>query len=217
MDSNQQEPPGVCWMSRRQRQRRKRRALWPQRQALCAGWNASRRDHWPQKTILIDHGNREVSGTMGASYSSPLDTATFLMASHMSPWLGCFQTSNQAGLGAEKLCKIPYILEATAMYLSDVGMGVCGGHRNLLFHHQLDWHLLCPDHITLCFSCTYITTSWTDLLTTDRWHWFLLSLLSQDFASGNELFSQPSRPVGMPKRKYRPRKIFIRSVRRLES
>lgn len=212
----------VCaeWAEGRGGLPRKHRAPGPQHQALCAGWNASRSDHWPQKTIPTGRGSGEVAGTVGACYSSPPDTAMFLMAPHMAPCLGCFQTSNQAGLGAEKLCKIPTSWRPRLFICQMWGwesVEVTGVYYSTI---NLIGTFLCPDHITLCFSCTYITTSWTDLLTTDKWHWFLLSLLSQYFPPGNELFLshplQTSRPVGMPERKHRPRKIFIRSVSRLD-
>ena len=86
-------------------------------------------------------GNAEgCPGTMGVPHSSPLDTASAPMASRVSPCLGCSQASSGAGLGAEKLCLRNHLHPGgPGRRLSNMGMGVCGGGMDLLFHDQSDW------------------------------------------------------------------------------
>lgn len=144
VDSTQQEPPGVCWTSR----------------TACQGSSGLRSlsarfvcwlECFPQQSAATEDnadrpGNQEgCPGTVGACYSTPLDTASFphgscvflpgllpsLLWGWSRNWEVLFVTSSTSWKPRPGICQ-------------NVGMGVYGDWRDLLFHHQHDWHLSMP-------------------------------------------------------------------------
>lgn len=174
MDSTQQEPPGVCSTSRSSLSRKRRAPGDSAPGFVC--WL-----EWFLWQSVATEDNPSSQGTGGVSrdhgsmlLKSTWHRQTFLMALQVSPCLGCFQASSQVGLGAEKLC-LRNLRHPRGQGQAFVRCGDGSPWRSkgfIILPFYLFDTILCPDLILLYFSCTNTTTSWTDLLTTDRWHWF---------------------------------------------
>lgn len=221
MDSTRQEPPGVCSMSRSSLIR-KFRALGDSAPGFVC-WL----EWFPWQWVTTeDNPSGQGIGGLSRCHGSMLFKSTryrqaFLMALQVSPCLGCFQTSSQVGLGAEKLC-LRNLLHAGGQGQAFIrcGDGSLWRSKGFLI---LPPTWLTPLYALILFSCTSVVLTppphgQTYSLQIDDIDFFFLS---QCFLLENELFSwhppQTSVPMGTLRKKHRPRRISTGSVSKLDS
>lgn len=168
MDSTQQEPPGVCSMSRSSLSRKCRAPGDSASSFVCwLEWFP-----WQSMTTEDNPSGQRTGGVSRDHRSTLLNSTwhrqTFLMALQVSP---CLQS------GWSRSWEAMFAKSPTPRRTRP---GICQMWRwesvevKGIYYFTINFidTFLCPDLILLYFSCTNTTTSWTDLLTTDRRHWF---------------------------------------------